>query len=371
MVTSAAVPLGEEPLRIAMVAPPWYEVPPHGYGGVEALCGALVEMLLLRGHDVTLIGAGEPGTAARFLRTYQEPQYERLGQVMPELVHAAAVNRLLASGDFDVIHDHTASGPLTAAVRRAPTVVTVHGPVDGELGDFYQSLGDAIHLVAISDAQRRCRPSLAWAATVHNSVRVEQFPYQARKGSYVLWLARFCQEKGPELAVKACREAGLPLVLVGKCSEPAERSYLADVVRPLVSPDVEIVLNADRERILELLAGARCLLLPLRWAEPFGMVMIEAMACGTPVVALDSGSVPEIVQPGVTGLICADTAELPEALHAVTTISAGACREHVRRSFSAELMAERYEQVYRATVANARRVSPALERPPILIRPGA
>jgi len=360
MVTPAA---GEQPLRIAMVAPPWYEIPPRGYGGVEAICGTLVEQLVARGHNVTLIGAGEDGTPARFLPTYQEPQHQRLGETMPELVHAATVNRLLAEGDFDVIHDHTLSGPLTAAQRRAPTVVTVHGPVDGELGDFYARLGDTVHLVAISDSQRRLRPSLAWAATVHNSVRLEQFPYQSDKGSYALWLARFCPDKAPELAVKACREAGIPLVLAGKCSEEAERSYLADVVRPLIGPEVEVVLNADRQRVLQLLAGARCLLLPLRWAEPFGMVMIEAMACGTPVVALDSGSVSEVVRSGVTGLICDDEAELPAALHAVTAISPDACREHVRRWFSAELMAERYEQVYRVAAGGGQRELSTLAGP--------
>jgi glycosyltransferase involved in cell wall biosynthesis len=344
----------DRPLRIAMVAPPWYEVPPRGYGGIEAICAALVDGLVARGHDVTLLGAGESGTSARFVPVYPEAQHERLGELMPELVHAAATNRLLARGMFDVIHDHTNAGALTASQRSAPTVVTAHGPVDGELGDYYAHLGDAVALVAISEAQRRSRPELSWIATVPNSVRVEDFPYRDQPGRRVLWLARFAQEKGPELAITACRAAGLPLVLAGKCSEPAEQAYLEDVVCPLLGPDVELILNADRDRTLRLLADACCLLLPICWDEPFGMVMIEAMACGTPVVALARGAVPEVVSAGETGLICADPEELPDALHAVTAISRAACRAHVRRSFSAEVLAERYERAYHAAIARYR-----------------
>jgi glycosyltransferase involved in cell wall biosynthesis len=210
-----------------------------------------------------------------------------------------------------------------------------------------------LRLVAISDAQRRGRPHLPWIGTVHNSVQVDKFPYRVDKSGPAMWLARFNPDKGPDLAILACREAGVPLVLAGKCTEPAERAYLDHVVRPLAGPGVEIVLNADRALTLRLLASARCLLLPLRWPEPFGMVMIEAMACGTPVVALNWGAVPEVVAHGETGLICERPTELPDALHRVTALSPAACRSRVRRSFSAEVMARRYEHVYRATVAAA------------------
>jgi glycosyltransferase involved in cell wall biosynthesis len=344
-------------LRIAMLAPPWYEVPPRGYGGIETICAALVDALVLRGHEVTLLGTGQSGTAAIFVPIYPEPQHDQLGQALVELAYAAEAERLLAADHFDVIHDHTSAGPLTAPQRGAPSVVTAHGPVDGVLGDYYASLGDTISLVAISDSQRRRRPGLAWLATVPNSVQVEQFPYREATGGHVLWLARFSPEKGPDLAIAACQRAGLPLVLAGKCTEPDEIEYLDEVIRPLLGPDVELVLNADRGRTLELLAGARCLLLPLRWEEPFGMVMIEAMACGTPVVALARGAVAEVVQPGRTGLVCQEPAELPAALHEVSGISAAACREHVLRSFSAETMAARYERAYRDAIAGRRRAT--------------
>jgi glycosyltransferase involved in cell wall biosynthesis len=357
MVTPLALPpgrqRGDRPLRVAMVAPPWYEVPPRGYGGVEAICGTLVDALVLRGHDVTLIGVGSARTSARFLRTYDTPQFARLGESLPELTHVGKANQLIADGGFDIVHDHTCAGALAAAQRNPPTIATVHGPVRGELGDFYASLGDSVRLVAISDSQRRLRPNLAWAGTVHNSLQVEQFPYQVHKQEYVLWLARFCEDKGPDLAIKACRAAGLPLILAGKCAEPLERLYLDEVVRPLLGPDVELVLNAERAHVLSLLVNARCLLLPLRWPEPFGMVMIEAMACGTPVVALGRGAVPEVVRDGETGLVCWHAKDLPAALNEVARISPAACRNHVCQSFSAQVMAERYEQVYRAALSDA------------------
>jgi glycosyltransferase involved in cell wall biosynthesis len=331
-----------------MVATPWYEIPPTGYGGLELICAALVDALVARGHDVTLYGAGlRSGTNGRFISTTEELQYPRLGEEMPSLIHGARVNNLLASRDFDVIHDHSMAGPLTAPQRSAPTVVTVHGPPDGELGDYYQELGDTVHLVAISESQRSRRASLPWLATVHNSIQMSEFTPVHSPDGPVLWLARFSPDKGPDLAIRACREAGVPLVLVGKCNEPAEKRYLDETIRPLLGEDVELVLNADRTTTKKLLSQASSLIMPIRWHEPFGMVMIEAMASGTPVVALRRGSVPELVRDGITGFICDDPDELPAALRGVKLLDPQDCVAHVRESFSADLMAQRYEQVYR------------------------
>jgi len=335
------------PLRIAMVMPPWYQLPPTGYGGIESVCAALVDALSERGHDVTVFGAGAAaGTAGRFVSTMPDLQYPRLGEAIPATVHAARVEALLGQERYDVIHDHSPCGPLSAKSRTAPTVVTVHGLADGELGDLFAALGRTVHLVAISEAQRRRRPGLPWVATILNAVEPAQYPFAVSPHGPVLWLARFCPEKGPDLAIQACRAAGLPLVLAGKCSEPREAKYLADVVRPLLGPDTELVLNADRRTTRRLLRDARCLLLPLRWHEPFGMVMVEAMASGTPVVALDRGSVPEIVRDGVTGIVCADPTQLPDALHRASALDPAASAGHVRDHFGADLMARLYEAVY-------------------------
>jgi glycosyltransferase involved in cell wall biosynthesis len=336
------------PLRIAMVAPPWFTVPPHGYGGVENMCADLVDGLVERGHEVTLFGAGGPGTrAGRFVAPYAEPPSSRLGEPLPEVLHTAAVARALDGLDVDLVHDHTLAGPLLARGRRAPTVVTMHGPVTGEPGEYYRHLGDTVDLVAISTAQRRSAPDLTWLGTVHNAVDVASFPYRAAKDEMVLFLGRLHPDKGVHLAIDAAREVGLPIVVAGKCTEPVEREYFRSQIEPRLGPDVTIFGTADAAAKRDLLSRATALLFPILWDEPFGMVMIEAMACGTPVVALRRGSVPEVVIDGVTGVLCDDPADLPSAIAAARKLSPADCREHVATRFDADTMVAGYEALYR------------------------
>ncbi|HEX9342820.1 MAG TPA: glycosyltransferase, partial [Actinomycetota bacterium] len=168
------------PLRIAVVAPPWFEVPPEGYGGIEAMCATLVNKLVSRGHEVFLLGAGRDRTRGRFVPVLAEPPSIRLGDPMVETSYASRSARALRELDVDVVHDHCLAGPLSAAGRFAPTVVTVHGPVHADLGDYYRALDDTIGLVAISEAQRRHAPDLPWEGTVHNGVVVDDFPFRDR-----------------------------------------------------------------------------------------------------------------------------------------------------------------------------------------------
>jgi glycosyltransferase involved in cell wall biosynthesis len=347
-------------MRIAMIMPPWYEVPPAGYGGLERVCASLIDGLIARGHDVTLFGAGtHTGTRARFVSTHPELQYPRLLESMPELVHVTQVNEILDREHFDIVHDHTTVGPVTASRRRAPSVVTVHGCPTGELNDYLSQVDKSVSLVAISHSQRRVAPNLNWTATVHHGIEVDGPIKTAPADGPVLWLGRFDADKGPDLAIEACRKADLPLVLAGKCNQQTEWRYLDEVIRPMLGSDVELVLNADRNWTDALLADARALVMPIRWEEPFGMVMIEAMRTGTPVVALRRGSVPEIILHGRTGFVCRDETELPEALAEVDTLHPTDCVDHVRASFSVDLMAQRYERVYRRLIgARQRRAAP-------------
>ena len=339
-----------------MVVPPWYELPPSGYGGIEAVCAALVDKLAAHGHDVVVFGAGRRcATAGTFVSIMDEPQFRRLGEAMPAALQAARMAAVLRGSDFDVVHDHSPCGPLVASQYPAPTVVTVHGPVEGELGDYFAALGDNVWPVAISQSQRLSRSDLRWAATVHNAVDTDQFRAAPATDGPVLWLARMSPDKGADLAIDACRTAGLPLVLAGKCNEAAEERYFETVIRPLLHDGVDVVLNADRPTSLRLLTQARCLIMPVRWQEPFGMVIVEAMACGRPVVALRRGSIPELVRDGVTGWICDHPAELPTALHRSGELDPADCVAHARSAFDADLMARRYEAVYRRVVAQSRR----------------
>jgi glycosyltransferase involved in cell wall biosynthesis len=336
-------------LRIAVVAPPWFNIPPDGYGGIEAMVGDLVDGLVDRGHEVCLVAAGEPGTRAqRFVAVYDEPPSERLGEPLPEVLSAAAAARALEEFEPDIVHDNTLAGPLSAAGRSAPTVVTTHGCVVGEPGRYFDELGSNVHLVAISDAQREAAPDLNWAGRVHNAIDVETYPVGSGRDGYLLFLGRFSPDKGAHLAIEAARATGWSLVLAGKLNEPAEREYFDEAVRPHLGPGVTYVGEADAAMKRELYAAAAGLLFPICWDEPFGLVMVEAMACGTPVVAMRRGSVPEVVVDGSTGFIVDNPDQLTAAIRRIDEIDRGACRRHVERNFDLPVMIDGYEKVFRS-----------------------
>jgi len=278
---------------------------------------------------------------------------ERLGEPFPEVAHAAAareaIARLFQDEGLDVVHDHTLAGPLLAPYYRTlglATVITAHGPVTGDLRDLYRSLGDEISLVAISERQRELAPELNWIATVHNAVRAETFPFQAGKEDYALWMGRYHPDKGPDLALDAAHAVDIPLVLAGKCNEPLEKVYFEQEIKPRLTSADTVFGMADAAQKRKLLAGARCLLFPIQWEEPFGMVMIEAMACGTPVVALRGGSVPEVVADGITGIICDHPDKLAKAVIDVDEINPAACRSRVVEHFGVDRLGAGYEAAY-------------------------
>jgi len=349
---AVAVARADAPLRIGMVAPPWFSLPPTGYGGTEAVVAGLVDKLVERGHEVVLVGAGANGTAAQeFHAVYDTPPTGRLGQPVPEAVAAAYARRALEDAGVDVVHDNTLCGPLLATGRAMPTVVTMHGPVSGENGWYHELLGRTVSVVAISDAQRRANPRINWCGTVHNAVDVASYPMRADKDDYVLWIGRFSGDKAPHLAIDAAREAGRPILLAGKLNEPAEHAYFDAEVRPRLGHGVEYVGEADAVMKRELFAGARSLVFPIQWEEPFGMVMVEALACGTPVVATRRGSVPEVVADGETGIVVepeADARRLAAAIDAADDLDPWTCRRHAERRFDLTVMAEGYERVYRS-----------------------
>ncbi|WP_019819696.1 glycosyltransferase family 4 protein [Saccharomonospora saliphila] len=337
-------------LEIAMVAPPWFELPPTAYGGIEAMCSDLIEQLSLRGLEITLVGVGRNGTPADFVPTCDQSNEARLGQVLPEVTHASALTEIIDKLDPDLVHDHSLAGPLLARGRPLPTVVTAHGPVNGEMGRYYRGLGDSVGLVAVADAQRRLAPDLNWVGTVHNAVRVERFPFRAGKEDFALFLGRSCPEKGIPQAIAAARQAGIPLKIAAKCREPDEKAYFDREIAPLLGPDVEWLGEADRERKVDLLAAARCLLFPVCWEEPFGIVMVEAMACGTPVLGFRRGSIPEVITHGRTGYVCDGVADMAQAIHEVGRLSPHDCRVEAELRFDVEMMADRYARIYQSVL---------------------
>jgi len=350
---TARVVLRPRALRIAMVAPPYYSVPPQGYGGVETVVAGLVDRLVARGHHVTLFAAGPRGTAAQeFVRTWDTPVADQLTLALPEVVHAARVKALLRAHTVDLVHDHTLAGPLTADSRHAPTIVTVHGRMD-DLAEVYRPLGSTVSLVAVSNAQRSRAPDLGWVATVHNGIDVASFPYRDTKDDYVLFLGRFHPEKAPHLAVEAARRAAVRIILAGKCTEQVEHDYYRDQLAPILGPDAVEVGCADQALKRRLLAGARCLLFPIRWEEPFGLVMVEAMACGTPVVALARGAAPEVVVQGRTGFVVDRPEQLAAAITDCAALDPADCRRHASSRFDFDAMATGYESAYRRVLGRS------------------
>jgi glycosyltransferase involved in cell wall biosynthesis len=345
----------QQPLKLAVVAPPWFELPPLGYGGTEAVAATLVDALVERGHEVTLVAAGEHRTRAQhFVQVYEQPPSNLLGTPLPEVEAAAITAEALADLDVDLVHDHSLAGPLLARGRRVPTVVTLHGPSLGPNGDYFEALGRSVDVIGISESQRRLNPRLNWVGVVHNAIDVTTFPFVETKEDFVLWLGRFSPDKGAHLAIDAARKAGRRIVLAGKRNEPEEKAYFREAVAPRLGPDATYVGEADATLKRELLGKAACLAFPIQWEEPFGMVMAEAMACGTPVAALRRGSVPEVVAQGRTGIIVDGIEDFAGAIEQATELNPLDCRRHAETHFDVPVMASGYERVFRMLVEGAR-----------------
>jgi glycosyltransferase involved in cell wall biosynthesis len=340
-------------VRIAILSPPWFPVPPTGYGGIEWIVWLLAEGLAANGHDVTLFASGDSRTNANLAWVYEQAPSELIGRSLPDLRHAlAAFER---DDDFDVINDHT--GPLGAALGglvETPVVHTVHGPLLAEPGEVYEALGrlaPRVGLISLSLNQRRPKPDLHWVANVPNALDLEHYPAHLHKGDYLLFLGRMNHEKGAHRAVAVAMELGLPLKLAGKVREPREREYFAEFVEPHLGQGIEYLGEVNHGTKVELLQNARATLFPIEWEEPFGLVMIESMACGTPVLATRHGAVPEVIEDGRAGVVVDDWREIPAALERADQLDPLECRRYVEERFAPARMVGDYERAYESAIA--------------------
>lgn len=330
-----------------MVAPPWVPVPPPAYGGIEAVVAVLCAGLAASGHDVTLVAApGSEVAGVQVIAPLDElPPQIGLGE--HEVAHALAAREEL--WDRDVILDHAGPiGALVACGSDAPVLHVTHGPLSGMSLGAYRAIArmePELGFIALSRAQRDCAPDLPFRGICHNAIDMESVPFRPSSDGYLAFLGRITPEKGPAEAIEIARRAGRRLVMAAKCREPVERAHFAAVVEPHLGPDVEWLGEIGTAEKYELLAGAAGLVFPIAWPEPFGMVMIEAMACGTPVLATPWGSVPEVVVDGRTGFIREGIEELVRAAAELEYLDRRACREHVARRFSPQAMTAAYEGV--------------------------
>jgi glycosyltransferase involved in cell wall biosynthesis len=343
-----------ERLKVAILAPPWFPVPPTGYGGIEWVVWLLADTLVEADHEVTLFAAGDSHTKAQLASDFPAAPSAEIGRTMPDLRHVLSC--YTRAREFDVINDH--SGMLAASLAGAietPVVHTVHGPLEGEPGEMYErivAVSPRVGLVSISMNQRRPRPDLPWIANIPNALDFSVYPFRPKRGDYLLFLGRLSPDKGAHRAVAVAMEAGLPLKIAGKKRDPKEHQYFAEFVEPHLGDGIEYLGEVTHGEKVELLEGARATLFPIEWEEPFGLVMIESMACGTPVIATRFGAVPEVIEHGRSGIIVDDYRIIPAALEEADALDPVALRRYAEERFSPERMVGGYAAAFRQAIAD-------------------
>lgn len=343
-------------MRIAQVAPLFESVPPKGYGGTERAVHSLTEELLRQGHEVTLFASGDSQTKARLCAPC--PRSLRTGDCFDPAAYQVLMLEQVwqQARHFDLIHFHCDWVPFLLARRLdVPSVHTLHGRLDvPELKALFQEFRE-VPVVSISDAQRVPVPWLNWQATVYHGLPSQSYTFREQPGNYLLFLGRISPEKGVDTAIEIARRAGMPLKIAAKI-DPRDRRYYDEVVKPLLkNRSVEYIGEVGAREKDGLLGGARALLFPIDWPEPFGLVMIEALACGTPVIGYRRGSVSEIIEHGKTGFIVDGIADAVAALARLETLSRADCRRAYERRFTPAHMSDNYLTVYQDLIAGTRR----------------
>lgn len=338
-------------MKIAQVAPLWERVPPPTYGGIELVVSRLTDELVRRGHDVTLFASGDSQTLAKLESVY--PHALRLD---PKVKEYAVYETLELShvyqkaGEFDIIHSHVGVPALPlASLVNTPTVHTLHGKFNRDTQAVY------LHhhhqpFVSISDAQRQI--NLNYVGTVYNGISLADYKFvgNPQEPAYLAFLGRFSPEKGPHHAIAIAKQTGWKLKMAGKVDVVDQEFFEREVAPHIDGQQIEYLGEVDHNGKVELLANASVTLFPITWAEPFGLVMIESMATGTPVIAMSLGSVPEVINHGVTGFVCQEYAEIAAMIPQALELDRHKCRQHVAENFSVQQMVDGYEAVYQKII---------------------
>jgi glycosyltransferase involved in cell wall biosynthesis len=331
-------------MRIGLIAPPWLPVPPPGYGGTEMVVDLLATGLADVGVDVTLFAAGN-STAPVRTRSFFDAPPTPMGLGTYEAAHVIAAYREL--NDVDLVHDHTMLGSLVGT-DRVPTVVTNHGPFGRPEAELFRRAGKHGTVVAISEAQAADgrAAGVRVSQVIHHGLDIDLVPVGSGDGGFLLFLGRMDPVKGAATAIDLSEQLGIPLVLAGKCVDRHEVEYFEQKIRPRLGHGAEYAGEVGQDEKFELLGKAITLLNPITWPEPFGLVMVEALACGTPVVTTGYGAAPEIVDDGVTGFLCADRDQMATAISRVETLDRRGCRKAAEAGFSKDRMVERHLRLY-------------------------
>jgi glycosyltransferase involved in cell wall biosynthesis len=341
-----------------MLAPPWIPVPPPGYGGIEFVVALLCDALVEHGHNVELFCAPGSSSSATVHPLLEAAHPEHIERALFEADHTAsafaAFDAEADAGDpFDVIHDHSGYTALAMADRQSlPLVHTVHGPFDNDTTPYYARHGRKGHVVCISRSQASSAPEEAGVdSVVYNPIDVDSWPVGYIKDDYLLFVARMVEEKGPHRAIRVAKQANRPLILAGPV-QPGHERFFANEVQPHIDgQQIRYVGEVGGVRKQRLFADAFAFLMPIRWPEPFGLVMVEALAAGTPVLAFPHGAAPEIVEPGVNGFLVRDEDEMARMVDKAAQIDPMRCRQTAAERFAPDHVAAAYETVYRQALS--------------------
>ena len=339
-------------MRIALIAPPFISVPPRLYGGTELFIAQLAEGLRASGIDVVVYANGESTVDVEVRSLYPKSEWPLSGEIFSNVkdVNHGSWAVADASKNCDLVHVNNAPSLTTSRFVDLPFVYTVHHPHEPGLSEFY-SYYPHTHFVTISDFQRSME-SMPRMRTIHHGIKLEEYPYCEKKQPYLSFIGRLAPVKGPHIAIEIARKTGIPLKIAGEI-QPLFQSYYEKEVKPHIDGKfVEYIGLADLPTKTELLGNSMAMLFPIQWNEPFGLVMIEAMACGTPVIALRAGSVPEVIRDGVSGHICEDAAQMAERVRNLK-IDPLSTHNHVRENFSLEVMVAKYIKLYESLYRNA------------------
>ena len=343
-------------MRIAQVAPLTEAIPPKLYGGTERVVSWLTEELVAMGHEVTLFASGDSTTGAKLEAIWPTALRFDASIRDPNALHMTMLERVYRrAGNFDFLHFHLDYYPFSLFARQAtPFITTLHGRLDlREHQTLFRTFASA-PVISISDAQRKPVPDAGWIRTIHHGLPETLLTPSGEKPRYLAFLGRISPEKALDRAIAIAIRAGLPLKIAAKVDK-VDVEYYEEQIRPLLRlPGIDYIGEISDHEKGEFLNGAMALLVPIDWPEPFGLVMIEAMACGTPVIAFNAGSVSEIVEPGLTGFIARDETDAVAAIERVPNLSRQKIRRRFEERFTARRMAEDYLDVYRELMRGRR-----------------
>jgi glycosyltransferase involved in cell wall biosynthesis len=359
---------------VALLAPPWIPVPPPGYGGIELVIAELAGGLVRRGLEVVLLAAPGSRSSAEVVPLLESDHADEIGGTLFEVDHVSRALEVVDAAarrgrPFDIVHDHSGYALVAVADRvHVPVLHTMHGPFTRENCAFYRRHTAKVWVSGLSRAQLADGPeSLRSVGVIPNPIDVRAWPFVAEKDRYLLWMGRMTEGKGPHRAITVAREAGWPLVIAGPV-QPGQQGFFDTEVAPHIDGErVRYVAEVGGQEKRELFAHATALLMPIRWPEPFGMVMIEAMACGTPVLAFAEGSVPEVVADGESGYVVEDETEMAAAVQRLRALDPQRCRACVETRFSVDVVSGAYETAYRRVIAAAQRDRSAAQPPARLV----